>query len=181
MKIIPTKLAGVLIIEPKVWRDQRGFFLESYNRRTFAEHGIDLEFVQDNHSRSCRGTLRGMHYQAPPAAQDKLVRAIAGSILDAVVDLRRSSPTFGAWITVELSAENQRSLLVPKGFAHGFCVLSDFAEIIYKCSQAYAPEFERGLQWNDPAVGIDWPVATPLLSERDQHHPPLDALPPDFV
>lgn len=173
MNVIPTSLPGVLLLEPRVFPDTRGFFLESYNRQAFAEAGITCDFVQDNHSRSCRHTLRGMHYQLPPRAQDKLVRVLAGEIYDVTVDLRPDSPTRGRWEGFRLSAENFRMLFVPKGFAHGFCVLSESADLFYKCSDFYAPELQGGFRWDDPAVGITWPVAGPILSDRDRAHPPL--------
>jgi dTDP-4-dehydrorhamnose 3,5-epimerase len=180
MKVIRTELDPVWLLEPRVWEDRRGFFFEAYNQRAFAEIGITATFVQDNHSKSCRHTLRGMHYQAPPRAQAKLVRVIAGEVLDVAVDLRRSSPTFGRWVGVYLSAANRQLLFIPKGFAHGFCVVSETAEVIYKCTDFYAPEAERGFAWNDPAVDIQWPTVTPTLSDRDQRHPPFASLPPDF-
>jgi dTDP-4-dehydrorhamnose 3,5-epimerase len=173
MNVIPTSLPGVLLLEPRVFPDARGFFLESYNRQAFAKAGISCEFVQDNHSRSCRHTLRGMHYQLPPRAQDKLVRVLAGEIYDVAVDLRPDSPTFGRWEGFHLSADNFRMLFIPKGFAHGFCVLSESADLFYKCSDLYAPELQGGFRWDDPAVGITWPVTTPLLSDRDRQHPPF--------
>lgn len=173
MNVIPTSLPGVLLLEPRVFPDTRGFFLESYNRQAFAEAGITCDFVQDNHSRSCRHTLRGMHYQLPPRAQDKLVRVLAGEIYDVTVDLRPDSPTRGRWEGFRLSADNFRMLFVPKGFAHGFCVLSESADLFYKCSDFYAPELQGGFRWDDPAIGITWPVADPVLSDRDRHHPPL--------
>ena len=173
MNVIPTSLPGVLLLEPRVFPDARGFFLESYNRQAFAAAGISCEFVQDNHSRSCRHTLRGMHYQLPPRAQDKLVRVLAGEIYDVAVDLRPDSPTFGRWEGFHLGADNFRMLFIPKGFAHGFCVLSESADLFYKCSDLYAPDLQGGFRWDDPAVGITWPVTTPLLSDRDRAHPPF--------
>jgi dTDP-4-dehydrorhamnose 3,5-epimerase len=173
MNVIPTSLPGVLLLEPRVFPDARGFFLESYNRQAFAAAGISCEFVQDNHSRSCRHTLRGMHYQLPPRAQDKLVRVLAGEIYDVAVDLRPDSPTFGRWEGFHLSADSFRMLFIPKGFAHGFCVLSETADLFYKCSDLYAPELQGGFRWDDPAVGITWPVTAPLLSDRDRAHPPF--------
>ena len=169
MNVIPTAIPDVLILEPKVFGDERGFFFESYNRKAFHEAtGRDPEFVQDNHSRSARHVLRGMHYQIRQP-QGKLVRVTAGEVFDAVVDLRRSSPTFGKWVGVALSAVNRRMLWVPEGFAHGFVVTSESAEFLYKTTDYYAPEHERSLLWNDPAVGIDWPLAgaQPLLKPKD--------------
>ena len=173
MRVIPGELEGLLVIEPKLWQDARGFFFEAYNRAAFSEAGIDAAFVQDNHSKSCRHTLRGLHFQRAPHAQDKLVRVVAGEIFDVAVDLRHGSPTFGKWSGFLLSADKPRMVLVPKGFAHGFCVLSQTAEVLYKCSDFYAPECEGGLLWDDPDLGIDWPVQDPVLSERDRSHPRL--------
>ncbi|MGC8780156.1 MAG: dTDP-4-dehydrorhamnose 3,5-epimerase [Anaerolineae bacterium] len=168
MQVETTALPGVLIITPRVFVDPRGFFYESYNQETFRRHGIETVFVQDNHSKSVRGTLRGLHFQLPPAAQVKLVRVVRGAIWDVAVDIRRGSPTFGRWVGVELSASNYRQLYVPIGFAHGFCVLSDEAEVLYKTSHVYDPDRERGIAWNDPALGIAWPIGEPLLSARDR-------------
>lgn len=169
MQAINTELHGVLILEPKVFGDERGFFFESFNARAFAETtGLQCEFVQDNHSRSQRGVLRGLHYQVQQA-QGKLVRVSAGEVFDVAVDLRRSSPTFGKWVGTLLSAENKRQLWVPAGFAHGFVVLSEFAEFLYKTTDYYAPEHERCIRWNDPTLAIDWPLDdAPLLSAKDQ-------------
>lgn len=165
---IPTSLAGLVILEPRVFSDERGFFLESYNERAFAELGIDERFVQDNHSSSRRNVLRGLHYQIKQA-QGKLVRAVEGSILDVAVDVRRSSPTFGKWESVHLSGENKRLLWIPVGFAHGFRVISEKAQVLYKTTDYYAPEHERTLAWNDPDLKIDWEVAgEPIVSAKDQ-------------
>ncbi len=169
MKFEPTPLRDVYLLQPRVFGDQRGFFLESWNQETFRSAGFDLEFVQDNHSRSQRGILRGMHYQTRHT-QGKLVRVTAGEVFDAVVDLRRSSPTLGHWYGVTLSAENHRMLWVPPGFAHGFYVTSDYADFQYKCTEFYDPESEVSLAWDDPTVGIQWPLAegeSPRLSEKD--------------
>jgi len=168
MKIETTDLPGVLLLTPKVWEDARGFFLESYNQRAFAEAGIAALFVQDNHSKSCRHTLRGLHCQVPPRAQAKLVRVTVGEVFDVVVDLRPDSPTFARWAGFTLDATKRQMLYVPTGFAHGFCVLTDSAEILYKTSDFYSPEHERALIWNDPDIGISWPVTEPILSERDR-------------
>lgn len=156
------------MIEPKVYQDERGFFMESYQKKQFREAGIEVDFVQDNHSKSCQGTLRGLHYQIRQP-QGKLVRVIAGEIFDVAVDLRRHSPTFGQWVGDHLSAENKRMLWVPAGFAHGFYVTSPEAEVLYKASDYYAPEWERSIIWNDPAIGIAWPTQgeTPILSAKD--------------
>ena len=166
MKFITTAIEGLLIIEPKIFRDKRGFFFESYSKRSFEDNGINIEFVQDNHSKSVKGTLRGLHFQEI-RPQDKLVRVAVGEILDVAVDLRPGSRTFGKWESVVLSAENARQLLVPKGFAHGFCVLSEEAEFLYKCSDFYYPEYEKGIIWNDPTLNISWPVENPVISQRD--------------
>lgn len=169
MQAIPTRLPDVLILEPKVFGDERGFFLESFNARTFERlTGCTKTFVQDNHSRSTRNVLRGLHYQLAPKAQDKLVRVIAGEILDVAVDIRRSSKTFGQWEAVRLSAENKRQLWVPAGFAHGFAVLSDTAEVTYKVTEYWSVDHDRCIRWDDPAVGIDWGLPqAPILSPKD--------------
>jgi dTDP-4-dehydrorhamnose 3,5-epimerase len=169
MLAVSTDLPGVIILEPKVFGDQRGFFFESFNARSFAEAtGLQREFVQDNHSHSQRGVLRGLHYQVQQA-QGKLVRVTAGEVYDVAVDLRRSSPTFGHWVGVNLSAENKRQMWVPEGFAHGFVVLSEFAEFLYKTTDYYAPEHERCIRWDDPTLAIDWPLdGAPQLSAKDQ-------------
>jgi dTDP-4-dehydrorhamnose 3,5-epimerase len=168
MQVESTHLPGVLVITPRVFSDPRGFFLESYNQEAFCAQGIDAVFVQDNHSKSTRNTLRGLHFQLPPAEQVKLVRVVRGAIWDVAVDIRADSPTRGQWCGVELSAENFRQLLIPAGYAHGFCVLSDDAEVLYKASHVYSPQHEHGILWNDPELAIDWPVEHPLLSERDR-------------
>ena len=169
MQIQITALPDVLILEPAVFGDDRGFFYESYNQKRFAElTGLACEFVQDNHSKSAKGVLRGLHYQIQQS-QGKLVRVTAGAVFDVVVDLRKSSPTFGNWIGVELSAENKRQLWIPEGFAHGFMVTSDSAEFLYKTTDYWAPQYERSILWNDPAIGIDCPLeGEPLLSGKDK-------------
>ncbi len=168
MNIIETALPGVLIIEPRVFGDARGFFMETWNAAAFAAAGLDLAFVQDNHSRSQKGVLRGLHFQNP-GPQGKLVRVTNGAVFDVAVDLRASSPTFGQWVGVELSAENKRMFWVPEGFAHGFLTLEDDTDFLYKCTAPYAPQSEFTLAWDDPAVGIAWPVAglDPIISEKD--------------
>ena len=168
MKAIPTSIPDVLVLEPKVFGDTRGFFFESYNRRAFAEAtGLDPDFVQDNHSRSARGVLRGLHYQIRQP-QGKLVRVVAGEVFDVAVDLRKNSPTFGRWVGEYLSAENKRMMWVPAGFAHGFVVTSDYAEFLYKTTDYYAPEHERCICWDDPTLAIEWPLAgNPQLSAKD--------------
>jgi dTDP-4-dehydrorhamnose 3,5-epimerase len=168
MKIELTSLPGVLVITPRVFTDPRGFFFESYNQEAFRALGIYDVFVQDNHSRSVQRTLRGLHFQLPPAAQAKLLRVLRGTIWDIAVDIRVGSPTFARWVGVELSAENYRQLFIPVGFAHGFCVLSTEAEVLYKTSYVYSPSHEQGIIWNDPTLKVDWPVSDPLLSARDQ-------------
>jgi dTDP-4-dehydrorhamnose 3,5-epimerase len=173
IKKISTSLPGVVILEPRVFSDERGFFLESYNQKAFAELGIDERFVQDNHSSSRRNVLRGLHYQIKHA-QGKLVRAVEGEILDVAVDLRRSSPTFGGWATVRLSGENKRMLWIPVGFAHGFRVISEKAQVLYKATDYYAPEHERTLAWNDPNLKIDWELeGKPIVSAKDERGFPL--------
>lgn len=174
MKLIPTSLPGVIIIEPRVFRDERGFFLETYHAQRYREAGLDAVFVQDNHSRSTRGTLRGLHWQEE-RPQGKLVRVLVGEIYDVAVDVRPESPTFGQWVGFTLSADNFRQAWIPPGFAHGFCVTSEVAEVEYKCTDFYDPPSERGLIWNDPDVGIDWPITDPILSPRDRQHPRLSA------
>jgi dTDP-4-dehydrorhamnose 3,5-epimerase len=177
VKAVPTSLAGVLVIEPAVFGDARGAFFESWNRRAFAQLvGRDVDFVQDNHSISTRGVLRGLHYQLDPRAQGKLVRVVAGEVFDVAVDLRRSSPTFGRWVGERLSAANRRMMWIPEGFAHGFLVLSEVAEFLYKTSDYYAPEQERTLLWNDAAVGVQWPLeGAPVLKPKDAAGTPLAA------
>jgi dTDP-4-dehydrorhamnose 3,5-epimerase len=168
MQVETTGLPGVVILRPRVFEDARGFFLESYNQETLRSRGLETVFAQDNHSKSARNTLRGLHFQLPPADQVKLVRVVRGTVWDVAVDIRVGSPTFGQWVGVELSAENFRQIYIPSGFAHGFCVLSEEAEVLYKASHVYSSAHERGILWNDAALKIAWPVAQPLLSERDQ-------------
>lgn len=185
MNVIPAQLDGVRIIEPKVFGDARGYFFEAWNKKRYEEAGIFCDFVQDNESCSCRGVLRGLHYQMPPFAQAKLVRVIFGTVLDVAVDIRKGSPTFGKYVAVELSGENKRQFFIPRGFAHGFAVLSEKAVFSYKCDNSYAPTHERGIAWNDPSLGIPWPLKENeiLLSEKDRKNPLLkDAeLPPPEV
>jgi dTDP-4-dehydrorhamnose 3,5-epimerase len=167
VNVVPTAIPEVLLIEPKVFGDERGFFFESYNRRVLESHGIPGEFVQDNHSRSAKNVLRGLHYQIKQP-QGKLVRVVAGEVFDVAVDIRRSSPTFGKWAGEILSAGNKRMLWIPPGFAHGFVVLSDFAEFLYKTTEYWAPEHERAILWNDPDLAIVWPIGgTPTLAAKD--------------
>ena len=169
MQITATAIPDVMLIEPKVWGDERGFFFESFNQRQWLENtGLDRDFVQDNHSKSANGVLRGLHYQIRQP-QGKLVRVIMGEVFDVAVDIRQHSPTFGQWVGVILSAENNRQMWVPEGFAHGFLVTSESAEFLYKTTNYYAPEFERSILWNDPAIGIQWPiVGEPTLSNKDK-------------
>ncbi len=179
LKVTSTAIPGVLLLEPRLFGDERGFFLESFNQRAFNEAtGLDVTFVQDNHSRSAKGVLRGMHYQLPPHAQGKLVRVVRGSVFDVAVDIRRDSPTFGKWAGVELSEDNHRQLWIPPGLAHGFLVTSESADFLYKTTNYYAPAAERGLRWDDPSVGIEWPLEGLKLTiaERDRQAPPLTAV-----
>lgn len=177
MNIISTQIEGVILLEPKVFGDHRGFFLETYQKQRYADVGIDVAFVQDNISFSVSRTLRGLHYQHP-RGQAKLVQCLQGEIFDVAVDIRLGSPTFGQWTGAMLSSENRRQLYVPDGFAHGFCVLSETALFMYKCSDYYEPQAEGGICWNDPEVGIEWPVQSPLLSERDQTFRKLSQIDP---
>ena len=174
MSAVETTLPGVLVVEPTVHRDERGFFLETYHREKYRQAGIDVDFVQDNHSRSARGVLRGLHAQRT-TPQGKLVRAILGEIWDVAVDIRPASPTFRRWVGAVLSAENFRQLWVPPGFAHGFCVLSPLAQVEYKCTALYDPTSEIGIAWNDPTLAVAWPIADPMLSPRDSRNPSLTA------
>ncbi len=172
MKFIETTLRGIVLIEPDVFNDPRGYFLETYHAEKYADAGIVGPFVQDNFSHSVRGTLRGLHYQFR-RAQGKLVMALDGLVFDVAVDIRRGSPTFGQWVGVELSGENKRQLYIPPGFAHGFCVLSDTADVLYKCTDVYSPANERGIIWNDPTLAIAWPITEPLVSQKDRGYPTL--------
>lgn len=182
MEIIETDIAGVVILEPRLFRDARGYFFESFSQRVFEERVCRTKFVQDNESRSSYGVLRGLHFQKPPHAQSKLVRVISGAVLDVAVDIRRGSPTFGRHVAVELSGENHRQLFIPRGFAHGFAVLSEEVVFQYKCDNYYAPQSEGALAWNDPALGINWriPAGDVLLSDKDQKHPSLEEAPELF-
>lgn len=179
MKIIETEIQGLFIIEPDVYGDSRGYFFESFNKRRFEEQtGITVDFVQDNESRSTYGVVRGLHFQRPPHAQAKLVRVVSGRVLDVAVDLREGSPTYGRHVAVELSGENHRQVFIPKGFAHGFSVLSEEAVFQYKCDDYYAPETEGAVAWDDPDIAIDWriPADDMILSEKDKKHPRLSEL-----
>lgn len=173
MKFVPTPLAGAMIVEPQVFGDDRGFFMETWQREKFAAAGIDVAFDQDNHSRSARGVLRGLHYQSPNP-QGKLARVALGAVFDVIVDLRRASPTFSRWFGLELSSENKRMLWVPPGFAHGFLVLSEVADFLYKCNGLYSPADEKAVRWDDPALAIEWPLSgAPALSAKDAAAPLL--------
>ena len=182
MKVTELGLPGVLLLEPRIFGDERGFFLETFNVERYSEVGLTLPFVQDNLSRSRKGTLRGLHFQQPQA-QGKLVQVLAGAVWDVVADVRRGSPTFGRWLGLELSAENRFQLWVPPGFAHGFCVLSDSADFFYKCTALYAPQHERALRWDDPELGIRWPIDRPTLSAKDAAAPLLSdaTVLPDYL
>jgi dTDP-4-dehydrorhamnose 3,5-epimerase len=183
MKIIKTFLQEVLVLEPSVFGDHRGWFMETYSKSKFEEAGIKQNFVQDNHSHSgVKGTLRGLHYQLNPKAQTKLVRCTRGAIFDVAVDIRKGSPTFGKWFGLELTSENKKQLLVPKGFAHGFITLTDDTEVQYKVDELYAPVYDRGIIWNDPDIGIEWPIKiVPLLSEKDEKAPLLKEAENNFI
>ena len=175
MKVTNTDIEGIVIIEPRIFDDARGYFFEAFSEREFAEQVCDCHFVQDNEAKSSFGVIRGLHFQLPPHAQSKLVRVISGRILDVAVDIRKSSPTFGKYVAVELSAENHRQIFIPKGFAHGYSVLSEEAIVAYKCDNYYAPESEGAIAWNDADLAIDWQIPTELaiLSEKDKNHPTL--------
>lgn len=173
MQVLETSLPGVMLIEPRVFGDSRGFFLETYRQDVLKEAGLDVDFIQDNHSRSTKGVLRGLHYQLTQP-QGKLVRVTRGEIFDVAVDVRKGSPHFGQWYGVTLNEENMRMLYIPPGFAHGFVVLSDIVDFIYKCTDYYHPQSEQGILWNDPAIGIKWPTAEVNLSDKDQQNPVLD-------
>jgi dTDP-4-dehydrorhamnose 3,5-epimerase len=174
VKVTPLDIPGAVLIEPSLYRDPRGLFCETFHAQRYAEAGLTDEFVQDNFSRSVRGTLRGLHYQQPHA-QGKLVMVVEGTVYDVVVDIRKGSPTYGTWQGFELSSDNYRQLYIPPGCAHGFCVTSEQAAVLYKCTDFYSPTDERGVIWNDPALGISWPVSAPLLSPKDQAYPRLAA------
>lgn len=169
---------GVILIEPQVFEDSRGFFLETFHREKYAQGDVVPTFVQDNHSHSQQGTLRGLHYQLGHA-QGKLVYVVTGEVFDVAVDIRRGSPSFGQWVGVHLSIENKHQIYVPEGFAHGFCVLSPTADVIYKCTDFYSPADECGIIWNDPTINIDWPIKAPVLSEKDSQNPKLSEVPED--
>lgn len=176
---IPTRIDGLVLIEPTALADDRGFFAETYRRSDYAELGVDVEFVQDNHSRSSRGTIRALHFQLEPG-QAKLMRAARGAIYDVAVDLRKQSPTYGEWEAIELNDENHRQLFVPVGFAHGFCVTSEAADVVYKVSSYYDQETERGIAFDDPALAIPWPTDDPIVSQRDRANPTVEQIAPEL-
>jgi dTDP-4-dehydrorhamnose 3,5-epimerase len=178
LKCETTSLPGVLLLTPDVFKDARGFFMETYNRRKYVEAGLDRVFIQDNYSHSCRHTLRGLHFQVKHP-QGKLVSVVWGTIFDVAVDIRAGSPTFGQWVGQILSDENRCQLYIPEGFAHGFCVLSDKADVLYKCTDLYDAQDDRGVLWSDPGIGIHWPVSAPLISEKDSRLPPLGRIASD--
>ena len=179
MRVLHTELPGVVIVEPNVHRDERGYFVEVFHEEEYRKLGLPVRFVQDNQSRSFHGALRGLHWQWR-RPQAKLVRVVVGEVFDVAVDIRRGSPTFGRWVGIRISAEDFRHIFIPEGFAHGFCVLTEWAEVLYKCTDFYDPGGESGLTWNDPAIGIEWPIAEPILSARDATHPPFVSDRPDF-
>lgn len=183
MEVIKTEIEGVLILEPRVFGDNRGYFFESFNTREFAEKtGLDISFVQDNESKSCYGVLRGLHFQKPPYTQSKLVRCVKGAVLDVAVDIRKGSSTYGQYVAVELTEDNHRQFFVPRGFAHGFAVLSETAVFQYKCDDFYHPEAEGAIMWNDPDIAINWPIPAEevILSEKDKKHPLFKAFDSPF-
>lgn len=175
------EIPDVILIIPKVFGDQRGFFMETYKAPDFQKNGIQFDFIQDNHSKSKKGVIRGLHYQLPPKAQGKLVRVAQGKLLDVVVDIRKGSPYYGKWLAVELSGENKHMLWVPPGFAHGVCTLEDGTELLYKATDVYSPNDERGIRWDDPEIGIDWPLDNPELSEKDAVLPSLSGAENNFI
>ena len=182
MNIITTGLEGVIIIEPKIFRDDRGFFTESYSKRKFEELGLNYDFIQDNHSLSVQeGTVRGLHYQMAPKAQTKLVRVLAGAVLDIAIDIRKGSPTYKKWVSTILTAQNMREFIVPRGFAHGVCSLTPNTEIFYKVDEFYSPECDRCIRWDDPEIGITWPYSKPLLSDKDNNAPLLRDAENNFI
>lgn len=183
MPFTTTEFPGLIIIEPRVFQDNRGYFFESYNQKLFSENGIEINFIQDNQASSSFGVIRGLHFQMDPFAQTKLIRVLSGRIIDSVVDIRKNSPTYGKSFSIELSAENKKQLLVPKGFAHGYSVISETAEVFYKCDEFYHKESEGGIAWNDPALQIDWqvPYGKSMVSEKDENLPTLENCQHNFV
>jgi dTDP-4-dehydrorhamnose 3,5-epimerase len=180
MRFISTSLPGVILIEPDVFKDDRGFFMETFHKKRYAESGIDRAFVQDNLSHSRQGTLRGLHYQLKNG-QGKLIYAVTGEIFDVALDIRHGSPTFGKWAGIRLSDNNKKQLYIPEGFAHGFCVLSETADVIYKCTDLYTPGDEYGVFWADPEIGIDWPIKSPVLSDKDSKNEYLEKIPANHL
>lgn len=183
MQFIKTEFPGLLVFKPKIFEDNRGYFFESYNQKVFSAEGIEINFVQDNQASSTFGVIRGLHFQLEPYAQTKLIRVLTGAIIDTVVDIRKNSPTYSKAYSIELSAQNKKQLLVPKGFAHGYSVISETAEVFYKCDQFYHKESDGGIAWNDPALQIDWKIPTDKItvSEKDKHHPLLENATHNFV
>lgn len=179
MKVTKLSLPGVLLLEPQVFEDERGFFMETYNAQRYSQYDLPEKFVQDNHSKSVHNTLRGLHYQLNNP-QGKLVRVIQGEVFDVAVDVRKKSPTFGEWVGIHLSGENKKQLYIPEGFAHGFCVLSETAEFLYKCTDFYSPKDERGIIWNDPSLAIEWPIDEPIISGKDCNLPKLSDIENDL-
>ena len=179
-QFLPLAIPDVIMVEPRVFTDERGFFMETYKRSEFAAHGIP-DFVQDNASHSVRGVLRGLHYQRPPQAQGKLVTVLRGEVFDVAVDIRHGSPTFGQWVGVTLSDQRRQMVYIPAGFAHGFCVLSDEADFAYKVTAEYAPTLDAGIRWDDPAIGVEWPIQNPLVSPKDRQLPTLAEAAVDFT
>jgi len=175
LKVEKTELPGVVLISSEFFEDDRGFFMETYNRDVFIEHGLPSEFVQDNHSRSAKGVLRGLHYQYPQW-QGKLVRVISGEIYDVAVDIRKDSPHYGKWVGKYLNVDNKLQLYIPPGYAHGFCVVSEYADVVYKCTTAYKSQDDAGIKWDDPDIGVNWPVKSPLVSQKDQNAPKLSEI-----
>jgi dTDP-4-dehydrorhamnose 3,5-epimerase len=180
MKLISTSLPGVILIDPDVFKDDRGFFIETFHKKRYAEGGIDRIFIQDNLSHSKQGTLRGLHYQLKNS-QGKLIYVVTGDIFDVAVDIRHGSPTFGKWAGTRLSEKNRKQIYIPEGFAHGFCVLSETADVIYKCTDFYTPGDEYGVSWADAAIGIDWPIKSPILSDKDSKNPALGKIPANHL
>ncbi|MCK5529360.1 MAG: dTDP-4-dehydrorhamnose 3,5-epimerase [Kiritimatiellae bacterium] len=180
LKVETTDILGVLIFSPKVYDDDRGFFMETYNKELYQQAGLSDNFVQDNYSHSTKGTLRGLHYQLPHT-QGKLVSVIWGEVFDVAVDIRKNSPTFGKWVGLNLSDQNRKQLYIPEGLAHGFCVLSEKADVIYKCTDTYSPDSDRGILWSDPAIGIEWPTLSSIISDKDKELPLLSEIPGNLL
>jgi dTDP-4-dehydrorhamnose 3,5-epimerase len=183
MPFVTTEFPGLMVFEPKIFDDRRGYFFESYNENTFAAEGVSIKFVQDNQAKSSYGVIRGLHYQLNPHAQTKLIRVLSGTILDVVVDIRKGSPTYSKSFIIELSAQNKKQLLIPKGFAHGYSVISESAEVFYKCDEFYYKDYEGGIMYNDPALQINWQIPSDkaIISEKDMHHPKVDSVITNFI